>query len=526
MTPSAPKIMIQENHTSTALSAGSGPRRSVVLTLAVLFVAGAVLRFLFLTRKPFWFDEAFSVEVARLDWGNFLHLLWAREANMSLYYVLLRGWLHFGESEFFIRSLSAVAAVATLPAIYWLGRLLFDRHVGLIAVALLSFNAYHVRYAQEARSYTIFVLLTTLSGAFFAASLQEPSRRNRMGYVPATILAVYAHFFALLLVAAQWLALRLRRGAQPADAVAGNGVGIPARMPQVWIWIGISVLPLLVFVGKVGAGPIRWIQRPALRDLLDYYERMAGNGGLLLLGLYAAACVAAIAPVGKRLQARAENADWETWRYQFLLLWLLFPMALTVLLSFARPVFLARYLVFCLPAFIVLAAVGLARLRNGWLLGAALAVMLLLSLSGTLAYYDHDFDLVRDGAGAATDYVLDHAQAGDVIVFHIAETRAAYEFYRSLRGGANCAAGTGPEIIYPNHGDGLNYRDFTGKPTGEFLRTLSGRYERVWVVLMNNGTPTGPDPTTLTLTQILGDSFARAQRVQFPQVEVRLYSGL
>ena len=65
------------------------------LTLLLLLAASAAIRFLFLARKPFWFDECFSVEVARLDWRNFLHLLWWREANMSLYYVLLRIWLQF-----------------------------------------------------------------------------------------------------------------------------------------------------------------------------------------------------------------------------------------------------------------------------------------------------------------------------------------------------------------------------------------------------------------------------------------------
>src|SRR5437879_8025753 len=172
-------------------------RAVAVLTLLASLAAGTVLRFLFLVRKPFWFDEAFSMEVARLDWWNFLHLLWWREANMSLYYVLLRGWLHLGQGEFFIRSLSVVAAVATLPALYWLGRLLFDRRVGLIAVALLSFNAYHIRYAQEARSYAVFILLGTLSSAFFVASLRDPSRRNRSSYVLTGVLAVYAHFYAL-----------------------------------------------------------------------------------------------------------------------------------------------------------------------------------------------------------------------------------------------------------------------------------------------------------------------------------------
>ena len=64
------------------------------ITLVLLFVTCVVVRLVCLACKPFWFDEAFSVEVARINWPNFLNLLWWREANMSLYYMVLRGWLH------------------------------------------------------------------------------------------------------------------------------------------------------------------------------------------------------------------------------------------------------------------------------------------------------------------------------------------------------------------------------------------------------------------------------------------------
>src|SRR5271168_1312610 len=107
-----------------------------ISTLVLLAAAAAALRFLFLVRKPFWFDECFSVEVARLSWHDFGRLLWRREANMSLYYLLLRGWLHFGSSPFFIRSLSVIISLATLPAIFWLAWKLFDRRVALLAAAL------------------------------------------------------------------------------------------------------------------------------------------------------------------------------------------------------------------------------------------------------------------------------------------------------------------------------------------------------------------------------------------------------
>jgi mannosyltransferase len=510
-------------------SAGAPPhphdsaRRTPWLTLVLLLAASAGVRFLYLTRKPFWFDESFSAEVARISWGNFLHLLWWREANMSLYYLLLRMWLQFGQSEFYIRSLSVVVAVATIPVIYWLARLLFDRRVALIAAALLTFNAYSVRYAQEARSYALFLLLATLSSAFLIALVREPVRRNRVGYVLVSILAVYAHFYALLLLAAHWLALRwLGSGEGSTD-----GTKLSAQLQRVWITIGIAVLPLLVFVAKTGAGPIRWIQRPGFHGLLEFFEHLAGADSWPLLGASAVACIMAVAPLGKSLWAR--NQTWEIWRCQFLLSWLLFPAGLTVLLSFARPVFLARYMIFCLPALLILVAAGLARLRQSWLLAVALTVILLLSLQGVFFVYGNDFDNERDASGVVAGFILDHALPGDAVVFHIAATRIPYEFVRTQRSGENTAsprftAQVGPEILFPRHSAGLGYRDFTGKPTADFLRAVAPSHPRVWVMLMNNGPAADPDPTTVMLTMVLPESFPKVQRWQFAKVEVRLYT--
>ena len=499
--------------------------RVSLLTLALLAAAAAVLRFLFLVRKPFWFDECFSAEVSRLSWYDFSRLLWWREANMSLYYLLLRGWLHFGFSPFFIRSFSVAVSLATLPAIFWLGRKLFDRQVGLIAVALLTFNAYHIRYAQEARSYSLLVLLATVSSGLFVAALRHPSRRNRWGYVLASVLAVYTHLYALLL-AAQWLSVRGQERAKLHETRATEF----HTLRHNWIWIGLAVLPLLVFAAKTGAGPIGWITRPSLREVLDFTEQLAGNDGLPLLLLYAAACLAAIISQEKMTWLLRPGIASDVWTRQFLLVWLLFPVGVTLLLSLARPIFLGRYFIFCLPALVILAAAGLARLRNTWMLALSLAAMLLLSLQGTLSYYDHDFDLERDGSGAAADYILTHAQPGDAILFYVPSARAPYQFFKTIRAASESrsSAATGSahevEVIYPRHSDHLDYRDFTGKPTSDFLRTVPGEYARVWMVLMSNGGPSHPDATTLMINQVLAESFPRAERVQFPEVEVRLYS--
>jgi len=499
------------------------------VTLWLLLAAGVALRVFHLAWKPFWFDECFSAEIARIDWRDFLHLLWWREANMSFYYVLLRVWMHFGQSPFFIRSLSVAASAATLPAVYWVGRMLYNRRVALIAAALFAFNAYSIRYAQEARSYSLLVLLATLSSGFLIAWLQRPTRRSWIGYILASTLAVYAHFYALLLLLAHAAATR---GLSSPNKSADDR-GMARQLRRARIAIGAAVSPLLIFVAKTGAGPIRWIQRPGLHDLLEFSKNMAGGNFWLLL-ILSVACLAALGGSGKDMPARPAKwgLNWNAWRGQFLLVWLLLPVALTVLLSFARPVFLPRYMIFCLPALAILAAAGLAKLRQPWLLAPALACVLLLAWQGTTFVYEHDFDDDRDASGAATDFILEHSQPGDAIVFHIAATRVPYEFFRALheefaRGGF--AGNSSPDILFPHHGPSLDYRDFTGKPTPEIIESAAPGYSRVWVMLMYNGTAQNgnvekPDATTQMLTQVLPQSFPKTERWQFAKVEVRLYS--
>ncbi len=288
------------------------------------------------------------MEVARIDWRNFLHLLWWREANMSLYYVLLRVWLHFGHSPFFIRSLSVAISAATLPAIYWLANMLYDRRVALIAAALFAFNVLRFRYAQEARSYALFVLLATLSSGFLIASCKEPSRRNRIAYV---LLQRSCRLRPFLCAFADRGALDgVCVGRVFRDSTAMNRMrALSAQLRRAWITIGIAVFPLLIFVAKTGAGPIKWIQRPAFGIFSTFCEHLAGSDTWFCLRSVCGAClVRGLIPLRKTIW-RATHPG-KCGACQFLFVWLLFPIVLTVLLSFARPVFLPRYMIFCIPA--------------------------------------------------------------------------------------------------------------------------------------------------------------------------------
>ena len=90
-------------------------RLSVGVLLSSISLVAILLRFHAIAAKSLWLDEGFSVELVRQPWVEFFRVLWIEEANMSLYYLLLRLWLHLGSSEAFIRGLSALISAGTVP---------------------------------------------------------------------------------------------------------------------------------------------------------------------------------------------------------------------------------------------------------------------------------------------------------------------------------------------------------------------------------------------------------------------------
>jgi uncharacterized membrane protein len=193
---------------------GSGGARSsrVLVYVAALTVVGAALRFATLDRQSFWLDELVTVSLVRRNFGDMLSAIGESEATPYLYYVLVWPWARIvGFGEVGLRSLSALAGVATIPVAYGAGAALVTRRVGLIVAALVAVNPFLVWYSQEARSYSLVAFVGACTVLLFALALRS-SRRALAGWAVVSALAVATHYFAvfLVLVEALWLLLGLR----------------------------------------------------------------------------------------------------------------------------------------------------------------------------------------------------------------------------------------------------------------------------------------------------------------------------
>lgn len=420
--------------------------------LALLITAsGAVLRFYHLGARVFWIDEALSIAYARLSFPQFLKVLWAREINMALYYLLLRGWIHLGSSEAVVRGLSAVAGTITVPLIYRLGRRLYDAPTGALAALLLAFNAFAIRYSQEARAYSLVALLVTASTLLLVEAVERRTQRAWTAYAICSAAAVYAHVLALLVVGAHALWLISTRDRPEFRTLR--------RTADVFV---LLILPLAVTVWHAGPVPVAWIAPTSLHKVAVLLARLAGGekAALVVAALWLCAVVGAV-----RGHERRQSL--------LVFLWLLVPISVVLAVSLMRPMFLERYLLLCAPAAALATAAGVRALRSRPAITIAVAaVVVVTALSAGTAYSDA-MESVPQDFRAATDYVLRETRPGDALIFYPIVTVAGYELYRGAR--------PGPPILYPSYAE--PYRNLLPEPLAPVVQSTSLNSPRVFLYL-------------------------------------------
>ncbi|MHB8600838.1 MAG: glycosyltransferase family 39 protein [Ktedonobacteraceae bacterium] len=172
--------------TSNATNARFDSHEAILLGLAVLLLSFASL--FLIGSKSFWLDEAYSIQLVH-SWPTMWSQLFIYDHNAWLYYILLYGWARLGNSEAYVRGLSALFAIASLPVYYLLSKKLFGKKVAFIAVFILAVNGFYIQYAQQARSYSLFFFLCLLSTLLFIHLLHKQSKLLYVLYIFCVILS-------------------------------------------------------------------------------------------------------------------------------------------------------------------------------------------------------------------------------------------------------------------------------------------------------------------------------------------------
>ena len=364
-----------------------------------------------LGRLSLWRDEAYTVDAVGRPLPRVFAMLAHTDAVNGAYYVLMHAWAGVaGTSPAALRlpSLLAMAVAAVVTAaiggrLARAGRLPAPALTGVVAGLLFTAAPQVTRYAQDARAYGFVTMWATVATYLLLRALADGRWRWWTAYGAAIVAVGLFNLLAVLLVAAHgvtvWIARARQRAALasagPAGAAlagagaesavggagpaiggtgsagggtglargagpAGGGTGLarragPAGPVSRWltaVGVALAVLSPLLVAGVAQRHQISWLERPGLAAVSHLVVTSAGSQALVpLLGLLA--LVGVIATVTDRPRAPLDMVT-------VALPWLLLPAAVLLTASQARPVYDARYLVFCLPALGLLGACGVA----------------------------------------------------------------------------------------------------------------------------------------------------------------------
>ena len=468
---------------------------TITLTITLLTLLALVLRLRHLGDASLWFDEGVSAQFATMPVHEWLRFLWHGEANMLPYYLLLRGWLVLGHSDFMVRLPSVLFGAATIPVIYALGRRLSGALAGVIAAGLLAVHSFHVSYSQEARSYSMVIFLLSLSWLALAHVVERDGGRQRRLYLITAGLAIYAHFFAGMVVVSQWIAVRCFA---PRDTVE--------RLRKLQ-WVTAAIATPAVLYGLAHHSLLKWIPPVSYGGALYSAVVFSGNGPHLpetfaLLVVFAIAFAAiTVAKNGRSLPGWNEAAP---------ICWLLFTPLLLIVISAVQPVLVTRYLSLALPALVIVAATALTKLRP--LAASALAIVLSLMLLQAALGSDNLDRPHQDWCGAAR-YLSVHALTGDGAIFLPDIGRAPFDWYWQQQRAKE-------QILFPGRGAGFTLPAAHRPPESSLEAVIAAPPPRTWSVL---AVPDG-DPQAARFRRELSSIYPYSCEHQLKEIRIVLYS--
>ena len=174
------------------------PKKMQIVMLSVIVTFGAVLRFWNLGQWSFWIDEVFSVKDAQnLSFGSFRSI-----PNPMPYLAVKLSILIGGNSEWGSRLIPCIVGIVSIPAVFGLGRTLYNWRVGLFSSAFVACASWHLFWAQNAR-YPVFTFLFAILTAWcFYLSLERDSTLLMIGAFACSLCLILSHTLSVVIIPA------------------------------------------------------------------------------------------------------------------------------------------------------------------------------------------------------------------------------------------------------------------------------------------------------------------------------------
>jgi 4-amino-4-deoxy-L-arabinose transferase-like glycosyltransferase len=346
-----------------------------LLLMSLLILSAFALRLAHLGGHSLWFDELLELDIAQGPFSQIEPQL-VRHAAMPLDYYLLYPWVRLGRQESWVRFPALVFGTLAIPLAYLLGRHLFGTRVGYLAAALLAYDSFAVEYSQEARPYALLLCLTLAACLGLWRAYQTHRTRYWLLALAGLSGAALSHYFTLFMLLPIGLFVAVQQVYH-------------FKQTKYWqhlVWFVLGLLILVFIFGVYGRlGVLRSvggrfstvISQPESLNLPAAEKPNRGSGPPITIDFFLEKIIMPLAantpaallwynllfliPVLSLLGrwSRQHSA------ILFLLGWLILPIFLIYLFLLQRGTFFAiRYILYTLPAYLLLVAYGIDRLAR------------------------------------------------------------------------------------------------------------------------------------------------------------------
>lgn len=357
----------------------------------LILLLGFVLRVINLNQS-LWLDEATQVILSS---KSLYSIVFERNVDFHppLSYIFYHFWMFFGHFEVWLRLLPVLFGIATIFVVYKLIGKIFDSKVALLSAFLLAIAPYHIYYSQEVRMYSMVTFFAAMSMYFF--NFLKDGWKFRLGYVLSSSALIYTHYGGLFLLVAQLLFILCYK-----RKVLGNFL-------QLILFLIISYIPWLPFFWeqlKNGVNIDQYL--PGWRDVLGvatykaiplvFIKFSIGRISFenhLVYGLVFCLVVVIFGLAFLRVLQKIKESN-----IKLIFFWLLIPVALAIIISIKIPLDQPFRLLYVLPAFYILIAIGI--LNSARFKRFLLAGVILISVFSLSIYYGNQRFWREDWKGA------------------------------------------------------------------------------------------------------------------------------
>lgn len=380
-----------------------------------LVALALILRVCMLNERGIWYDDAFSILLAKQPLGEIFSGT-AADTMPPLYYIMLHYWMKISDQIFWIRSMNLLIFGFCLLYIFTLVKRISSKSAAWFAVLFCSLSPFLVYHSQEIRMYMLLVFFQTAYLFYFINwSSENSNRRDWIGMMLCGAGALYTHNLAVFGLLIPGVYLICKR-----------------NFSRLWYWLGSFVISIVLFLPWLVYVPGQiekiqtafWTPRPGVLEVIQSIYSLFSFlpqpfpwvviSGVLcfqLLGLL----------------------FWELFKQRhrfpyggFLLLGIGFPPLILFILSyFMRPVYVARG--FILTAVMVYCLAGILTARGWSTAFGKIILFLMVLLSGiSLPFYYGFATFPRSPFAEACAAINHQVQDSDELVLVLHDNKLSY----------------------------------------------------------------------------------------------------